>query len=190
MAFDSIQELAREVAAPTRESLLHALYEAAELEHNLMCTYLYAAFSLRDGTDEGLSAGEADAVARWRRTIIGVAVGCMGHLTAVWNITSALGGSPRFGRGNFPLDPGALPAGVVVKLAPFNEEVVQHFIRLERPDSSSEREGAGFEPEIEFRRGVHQPRLTPMPMDYETVGVFYAKLERRLRDFVARVGDD
>ena len=35
--------------APTRERLLHFLYEAAELEHNLMCTYLYAAFSLRSG---------------------------------------------------------------------------------------------------------------------------------------------
>ena len=34
-------------AAPSREQLLHSLYEAAELEHNLMCTYLYAAFSLK-----------------------------------------------------------------------------------------------------------------------------------------------
>ena len=55
---------------PTRERLLHALYEAAELEHDLMCTYLYAAFSLKSGEAEGLSASEADAVARWRRTIL------------------------------------------------------------------------------------------------------------------------
>ena len=40
----------------SRESLVHQLYEAAELEHNLMCTYLYAAFSLKSGTEEGLSA--------------------------------------------------------------------------------------------------------------------------------------
>jgi hypothetical protein len=52
--------------ALSRELLLHALYEAAELEHNLMCTYLYAAFSLRDGEAEGLSQVEAAAVARWR----------------------------------------------------------------------------------------------------------------------------
>ena len=57
----------REAEAPSREQALHALYEAAELEHNLMCTYLYAAFSLRDGEAEGLSAAEAAAVARWRR---------------------------------------------------------------------------------------------------------------------------
>ena len=100
-----------------REHAFHALYEAAELEHNLMCTYLYAAFSLKDGEADGLSAEEADAVKRWRSVLIKVAVEEMGHLTAVWNITAALGGAPRFGRTNFPLDPGLLPAGIVVKLA-------------------------------------------------------------------------
>ena len=182
--------MSAENSTPTRERLVHSLYEAAELEHNLMCTYLYAAFSLRDGPAEGLSQREAEAVARWRRAIMSVALEEMGHLAAVWNITSALGGSPRFGRGNFPLDPGALPAGVVVKLAPFSEEVVQHFIFLERPDGCAERDGVGFEPELTFKRGVDLARLTPMPMDYETVGVFYATLEQRLRDFVARVGED
>src|SRR5689334_2200912 len=103
---------------PTREELLHLLYEAAELEHTLMCTYLYAAFSLRDGEAEGLSRDEAVTVARWRRAILKVAVEEMGHLTAVWNITSSLGGAPQVERGNFPLDPGALPAGIVVKLSP------------------------------------------------------------------------
>ena len=69
----------------------------------------------------------------------------MGHLAAVWNITSALGASPRFGRTNFPLDMGYLPAGIVVKLAPFGEDVLQHFIHLERPACSDEPEGKGFE---------------------------------------------
>ena len=58
---------------------------------------------------------------RWRRAILDVAIEEMGHLVAVWNITSAVGGSPRFGRVNFPIDPGYLPAGIVVKLAPFND---------------------------------------------------------------------
>jgi CDGSH-type Zn-finger protein/uncharacterized Fe-S cluster protein YjdI len=177
-----------ELPVPSREQLLHALYEAAELEHNLMCTYLYAAFSLRDGEAEGLSALEAAAIARWRRAIVGVAVEEMGHLTAVWNITSALGGSPRFGRGNFPLDPGGLPANVVVKLAPFGDAVLQHFIYLERPDASAEPDGEGFAPEFKFTRGAPN-RLMPMGLDYETVGTFYGALDQRLRAFVAKHGE-
>ena len=177
-----------EIARPTREELVHRLYEAAELEHNLMCTYLYAAFSLKDA-DDGLSADEAAACARWRRTILEVAIEEMGHLCAVWNITSALGAAPRFGRGNFPLDPGYLPAGVVVKLAPFNEAVLQHFIYLERPKDSAEPDGAGFEPPVTYRRGSSAPRLTPMGLDYDTVGDFYASLGENITRFVERIGE-
>src|SRR5438105_5007796 len=131
-------------ALTQREVLLHALYEASELEHNLMCTYLYAAASLKDGEREGLRAEEAAAVRRWRQVLMGVAIEEMGHLAAVWNITSGLGGAPRFGRSNFPLDPGLLPASVVVKLAPFNADTLQHFVFLERPRGSTEPDRAGF----------------------------------------------
>jgi CDGSH-type Zn-finger protein/uncharacterized Fe-S cluster protein YjdI len=176
------------VLTPTREQLIHALYEAAELEHNLMCTYLYAAFSLKDGEAEGLSAEEAAAVSRWRRIILQVAVDEMSHLTAVWNITSGVGGSPRFGRGNFPLDPGYLPADVVVKLAPFSADVLQHFIYLERPDGSDEPDGPGFE-HPSFKRGATIPRLTPMSIDYDTVGQFYQTLEYALDYMAKKLGD-
>jgi CDGSH-type Zn-finger protein/uncharacterized Fe-S cluster protein YjdI len=177
-----------DIAQPTREALLHRLYEAAELEHNLMCTYLYAAFSLKDAGD-GLEAEQAAATARWRRAILEVAIEEMGHLCAVWNITSALGGAPRFGRGNFPLDPGYLPAGVIVKLAPFNAAVLQHFIFLERPTDSAEPDGEGFEPPVRYQRGSPVPRLTPMGIDYDTVGDFYASLGQSVRHFVDRVGE-
>src|SRR5664279_4586988 len=109
-------------STPSREHLFHALSEAAELEHCLMCTYLYAAYSLKTGANEGLTAVQLDAVTRWRRTIVEIAIQEMGHLVAVWNITAALGGAPRLGRSNFPIDPGYLPAGIVVKLAPFNSD--------------------------------------------------------------------
>lgn len=175
---------------PSREQLVHALYEAAELEHTLMCTYLYAVFSLRSGPEEGLSAEEAAVVAGWRKTILRVAIDEMGHLTAIWNITSALGGSPRFGRDNFPLGAGALPAGVVVRLAPFSEAVLQHFIYLERPHGSPQIDGDGFAPEYQYRRGVDKPRLTPMAVDYDTVGTFYERLSAKLQQFVALHGEE
>jgi hypothetical protein len=84
---------------------------------------------------------------------------------------------------NFPLDPGGLPANVVVRLAPFSEAVLQHFIYLERPTHSSEPEGEGFAPEFQFTRGDARPRVTPMPIDYETVGAFYETLSANLAEF-------
>jgi len=179
------------IAAPLtqREILINLLYEAAELEHNLMCTYLYAAFSLKDGEGEGLTAEEAAAVKRWRQALLAVAIDEMGHLAAVWNITSALGASPRFGRANFPLDPGYLPASITVKLAPFNAETLQHFVFLERPKGSSEPEGAGFACERVYVRGTELPHLTPMGRDYDTVGDFYARLGEGLQTFVRHYGE-
>ena len=182
-----------EVSAPRladREALLHALYEAAELEHNLMCTYLYAAFSLRSGADDGLAPDEAEAAGRWRSAIFDVAVEEMSHLAAVWNITSALGGSPRVGRTNFPIDPGMLPASVVVKLAPFNAQTLQHFIYLERPAGSDERDSEAFAIERSYVRGSEVPRLTPMGINYDTVGNFYTTLSLGLRSLVERCGEE
>ncbi len=180
------------VASPRladREAVLHALYEAAELEHNLMCTYLYAAFSLRSSADDGLAPDEAAAVGRWRQALFDVAIEEMSHLAAVWNITSALGGSPRVGRTNFPIDPGLLPASVVVRLAPFNAHTLQHFIYLERPAGSDERDSEAFAIERAYVRGSEVPRLTPMGINYDTVGNFYTALSLGLRTLVERCGE-
>ncbi|WP_447757572.1 ferritin-like domain-containing protein [Sphingopyxis fribergensis] len=177
-------------SAVSREKILHALYEAAELEQNLMCTYLYAAFSLKDGESEGLDAAEAEAVARWRRAILDVAIDEMSHLVAVWNITAALGGAPRFGRANFPLDPGYLPASITVKLAPFSAAVIQHFIFLERPETSDEPDGEGFISAEAATRMPVAPRLTPASYDYETIGHFYQTIEADLRALVDAIGEE
>ena len=176
-------------ATPSREHLIHALSEAAELEHCLMCTYLYAAYSLRTDAADGLTPAQLEAVVRWRATIVDIAIEEMGHLVAVWNIMSALGAAPRMGRSNFPVDPGALPAGVVVKLAPFDLATLQHFIHLERPAGSDEPDAAAFAPERRYGRGSSRARLTPMAMDYETVGTFYQILGAGLTRFVAEHGE-
>jgi CDGSH-type Zn-finger protein/uncharacterized Fe-S cluster protein YjdI len=82
-----------------------------------------------------------------------------------------------------------LPASVVVRLAPFSEDVLQHFIYLERPHESIEPDGEGFAPERQFVRGMSARRLTPMGIDYATVGEFYAALSAELRTLVDRVGE-
>src|SRR5215475_7927307 len=79
-----------------REALIYMLCQAAELEHGIMCQYLFAAFSLKGSTDEGLSEGELAAVSRWRTLIAHVATEEMLHLTLVHNLLSAIGAAPHF----------------------------------------------------------------------------------------------
>ena len=81
-----------------REALIYMLCEAAELEHGIMCQYLYAAFSLKQTEDEGLTKQEAAATQRWRTKISHVAAQEMLHLSLVQNLLSAIGGAPHLSR--------------------------------------------------------------------------------------------
>lgn len=177
-------------AIENREQLINLLAEAAEIEHNLMCCYLYAAFSLKDRLDEGLTPAELDAVRRWRREILHVAIDEMGHLALVANIASAIGGVPHFDRPNFPIASGYHPAGIVVKLAPFDYETLQHFIFLERPEGSRDRDGAGFEPPRQYVREAWPGRLMPSSCDYETVGELYRCIREGLTRLTQQHGAD
>jgi len=52
-----------------REALIYMLCEAAELEHGIMCQYLFAAFSMKEDAGEGLTEDQAATVgARARET--------------------------------------------------------------------------------------------------------------------------
>ena len=124
-----------------RDRLIHLLTEAAEIEHNLLCSYLYAAFSLKRGAEDGLPT-ELEAVARWRKTVLGVGVEEMAHLALVNNLLLALGGAPHFDRPNLPVAPGYHPAGFVIRLVPFTKATLDHFIYLERPADAEVPEGA------------------------------------------------
>jgi hypothetical protein len=97
-------------ALRSREHVLHVLAEAAELEHNLLCSYLYAAFSLKRSDAEGLAAHELAAVSRWRASILAVCMEEMAHLAQIGNLMLALGARPHFDRPNLPVPPGYHPA--------------------------------------------------------------------------------
>src|SRR5215468_3853604 len=89
-----------------REALIYMLCEAAELEHGIMCQYLFAACSLKQGVDEGLTDEELDAVLRWRRVISHVASEEMLHLALVQNLLTAIGAAPHFDRPEIPAPSG------------------------------------------------------------------------------------
>ncbi|HEX8004838.1 MAG TPA: ferritin-like domain-containing protein, partial [Trebonia sp.] len=85
-----------------REALIYMLCEAAELEHGIMCQYLFAVFSMKEHADEGLTENQAAMVRRWRKQISHVAAQEMLHLALVQNLLSAIGAAPHLSRPNFP----------------------------------------------------------------------------------------
>ncbi|UNK49851.1 CDGSH iron-sulfur domain-containing protein [Lysobacter sp. S4-A87] len=179
-----------QIAVPTsREQLWALLAEAAEIEHHLMCCYLYAAFSLKESTDEDLSEPELQAVDRWRREILAVSIEEMGHLTIVCNILSALGAPAHLVHQNFPIPPGYHPAGVVVKLAPFNRQTLAHFVYLERPEDADIHDGEGFEPPQRYSRALGMDRLMTACTDYETVGELYRSVSAGLQRLNESMGE-
>jgi CDGSH-type Zn-finger protein/uncharacterized Fe-S cluster protein YjdI len=168
---------------PSREQLLYWLHEASEIEHQLMCCYLYAAFSLKRD-DAAWTAAQREAVARWRRVLTSVALEEMTHLALVGNLMNALGAAPHLNRPAFPVDAGPYPAGFVIRLAPFCAATIEHFKFLERPHHEAMSDAAGFEPGRQYRRQVPEGRLSPGPRDYATVGELYETLAQSLAAFV------
>jgi hypothetical protein len=53
----------------TKDELVLALRDAAEIEQQLMCEYLYAALSLKSGPDERCTPSQFEFVRRWCSTI-------------------------------------------------------------------------------------------------------------------------
>ena len=58
-----------------------------------------------------MTAEQAEAVTRWRKTVRGIAVEEMLHLALVSNLMTAIGAAPVFGRPNFPQRSGYFPSG-------------------------------------------------------------------------------
>jgi hypothetical protein len=173
----------------TREQLIHLLTEAAELEHNLLCSYIYAAASLKKPKD-GLSGPMAEAAARWRSAIMSIAVEEMTHLTLVNNLLVAIGGAARFDRPNFPVAEGYHPARIVIRLERFNRSTLQHFIFLERPPDSDVVESPDYLPKMEYARTSVVSGVAPGTLDYDTVGEFYANIRQLICDLSEDLGSE
>jgi CDGSH-type Zn-finger protein/uncharacterized Fe-S cluster protein YjdI len=162
-----------DIVVHDREQLIALLTEAAEIEHGLMCCYLYAAFSLKTTDDSGLSPEQLAATRRWRAAIIDVAVEEMLHLGLVANLMTAIGSTPHFARPNFPVSAGYHPSGVVVELSRFCKETVDHFVYLERPEGMDIADGSGFGASNTYVRATRADVLVPSAQDFLTVGYLY-----------------
>jgi Ferritin-like len=173
-----------------REALIYMLCEAAELEHGIMCQYLFAAFSLKQRADEGLAPEELEAVTRWRHTIAHVATEEMLHLALVQNVLSAIGAAPHLTRPNLPAPAHHYPAGVNLKLVPFGERALQHFMFLERPEGMALEGAKGIDaPVHEAVPLTAEGDIVPQLQDFATVGHLYRSIEQGLAHLADKFGE-
>jgi hypothetical protein len=172
-----------------REPLIYMLCEAAELEHALMCEYLFAAFTLKRSTDEGLTVEELAAVERWRSALLMVAKQEMLHLAINCNLVSSLGASPHLSRPNLPQPAKHYPSGVQLTLLPFGEQALRHFIYLERPEGMNFDDAEGL---AAVERGVPvmgEREIAPHLQEFATVGHLYRSIEAGFRHLAEKMGE-
>jgi hypothetical protein len=116
-----------------RKRLVALLTEAAELEHALMCSYLYAGLSMKRRVEEGVSWQQLELMRRWEASIMLVARQEMEHLGLVNNLLTAIGEAPYFNRPNFPLGARHYPIHIPFKLERLTLEAVRRFVEFEMP---------------------------------------------------------
>jgi CDGSH-type Zn-finger protein/truncated hemoglobin YjbI len=172
-----------------REALYYMLCQAAELEHGIMCQYLYAVFSLKQSEAEGLSPEEAKAVQRWRKHISHIAAQEMLHLALVQNLLAAIGGAPHLSRPNFPHPATHYPAGVHLALLPFGEAALQHFMFLERPEGMDLNDAEGMAAYGRAAPAMQQGEIVPRSQDFKTVGHLYRSIEAGIAHLAGKFGE-
>ena len=161
-------------AIKTRSDLLKLLCEAAELEHGIACSYLYAAFSLkRDIAEGGMTWEEQQKVRRWAAQIYFVASQEMLHLALVWNLTTAIGGTPYYFRPNFPQDKKYYPIRVPIALEPFGPHSLRRFILYEHPQNVA--------PERDLKSLLAFAGDDAEEIDFSSIGELYGLIESGFR---------
>jgi hypothetical protein len=178
-----------QVVVANREDLWWLLAEASQLEHMIMCQYLFAEFTLKQGTEEGLTPEQAEAVERWRKLLRGIAVEEMLHLALVSNLMAAIGAAPVNGRPNFPQRSGYFPSGIILDLVPFGERALKHFLYLERPEGMERQDAEGFVPSAPPREPLSADELMPRGQEFMTVGHLYRGIEQGLQTLTERIGE-
>jgi hypothetical protein len=133
------------------------------LEHGLLCQYVFAAVTLKQTPDEGISWRQAELIRDWKATLLEVARQEMAHLGTVCNMLTAVGAAPHFMRLNFPRAAQHFPPDAPFILQPFGAEAMTRFIRFEEPVHPA---GAMFALDI-----------APKPIEYQHVGELYRSIE-------------
>lgn len=151
-----------------RNQLANLLAEAAEIEHDLLCQYLFAAFSLKRYPEEGVSWAQLEMMRRWAGTLMLVARQEMEHLGLVCNLLTAIGEAPNFRRPAFPIRRDYYPTGQPSELKRFDRDVLLSFVCYEMPRAISPEDWG------------HLARYIPgfSPEQYDGLFRLYGQIER------------
>jgi hypothetical protein len=177
---------------PHRDALIYTLGKAAELEHLVICQYLFTAFSLKRDSGEGLTADQLNLARRWSHELMEIAEQEMLHLALVQNLLTAIGAGPHFGRPNFPVPPRAFPARIQIVLMPFGEPALRHFAFLERPEGMAvdDFEGMAALDEVAALPMTHEDEIGPIVPDFQTISHLYRSIEDAFSDLAGKWGEE
>jgi hypothetical protein len=178
------------IVVEDRKELTYLLSQAAELEHGLMCEYLYAAFSLKSTAGPGLREDQLATVESWRKMILTIAAQEMMHWAMVQNLLTAVGSAPYVSRPHMPHQARGYPPGVQVRLLPFGESALEHFVYLERPEGMEGADAAGFQPAGLPPQPMGPAEIIPRGQDFATVGHLYRSIERGFGHLADKLGED
>ena len=176
------------IVVESRKELTYLLSMGAELEHALMCEYLYAAFSLKS-VEDGLDAAHAERVEQWRKVILGIAAEEMMHWAIVQNMLAAVGSAPFVSRPHLPHQAGGYPPGVQLRLLSFGEAALRHFAFLERPDGFDFADAEGFEAAQTFLEAYDPNEIIPRGQHFDTQGTLYRGVARGLTTLAEKLGE-
>ena len=129
----------REPASDARKriKLASLLSTAAEIEHMLLCRYMFAAFSMkREISEGGVTWMQLEKMRGWAATCLLISRQEMEHLGLVCNLLTAIGEAPHMSRPLFPAEK-VLPPAVPYNLQKFGKTFLADSVLFEIPKQLS-----------------------------------------------------
>jgi hypothetical protein len=154
-----------------------------------MAQYLFAAFSLRSEPGPGLTEAQLEAVERWRSVILAISAEEMLHWALVQNLLIAVGSAPYVSRPHMPHQAKGYPPGIQLRLLPFGDAALQHFVYLERPEGMDMSDGAGFVAAGPVPEPMAPGELQPRGQDFTTQGHLYRAIEDGIAYLAEKMGE-
>lgn len=161
-----------------RDELRAYLWEASEIEQQLMIQYLFAAFTMKKHPDETCSAAQWEYVRRWGSQVLMVARQEMEHLALVNGILTAIAEDPFFARDNIPVQPryylgqeladrrspdaDVTPCDIPFLFERFNLDTIGRFVCAESPGYATLKKEGMRIPEWCFASKGHKCRSTSL----------------------------